>query len=80
LGEILKAMPKNKGLVGSKVTGSKREPLKDTLPTYKEIKLDKKLAAQGRAKYIVNDAFDGADAVALSRKIGGTRITARSSA
>lgn len=48
LGEILKVTPKNKGLVGSRLTGTKQEPVRDSLPTYKEIKLDKKLAAKAQ--------------------------------
>src|SRR5262245_13462413 len=32
-GEFLRAAPRNKGAKGSKVTGSKRVPVKDTTPT-----------------------------------------------
>jgi len=32
-------MEKNRGLKGSVVTGSKREPLRDTTPTLKELKI-----------------------------------------
>lgn len=56
LGQILKATPKNKGGGDTGrnqygATGTKKEPVadsSDTLPTYKEIKLNKKLAAEAQ--------------------------------
>jgi hypothetical protein len=37
---MLKAMPKNKGMAGSVVTGSTREPVKDTTPTLADLGID----------------------------------------
>ena len=48
LGEILAAMPKNKGMAGSVVTGSTREPVKDTTPTLADLGIDKKVSARAR--------------------------------
>ena|GEM_PF-6284417 len=42
MGEFLKAMPKNEGAKGSVVTGSVREPVKDTTPTLADIGITKK--------------------------------------
>jgi hypothetical protein len=46
LGEILAAHPMNKGLAGSRVSGSKKEPVRDTTPTLSEIGIDKKLSSR----------------------------------
>jgi len=43
LGELLREGPRNVGAKGSKVTGSKREPVKDTTPTLASQGIDKKL-------------------------------------
>lgn len=49
LGEMLKEMEKNKGAKGIKpITGSKREPVKDTTPTLAEIGIDKKLSSRSQ--------------------------------
>jgi hypothetical protein len=49
LGEFLKTADKNKGAHGSKVTGTKRVPVKDTAPTLADLGLTKKeSASQGR--------------------------------
>lgn len=46
LGELLKQMPKNVGLKGSRVvSGSKREPLKDKTPAYRDLGVSKKVAS-----------------------------------
>jgi hypothetical protein len=39
---MLKAAPKNTGAKGSKVTGSKREPVKDLTPTLASVCITKK--------------------------------------
>lgn len=44
LGEMLKATPKNKGMAGSMVTGSTREPVKDSTPTLADLGIDKKVS------------------------------------
>lgn len=48
LGEVLEEVPKNKGAIGSKVTGSKREPVKDKTPTIADLGIDKKLSSHSR--------------------------------
>ena len=48
LGELLKETPKNVGAKGSKVTGSKRDPVKDTTPTLADAGIDKHLADRVR--------------------------------
>jgi len=48
LGEMLVEAPKNKGATGSKVTGSKREPLKDKTPTLSDMGITKKLSARSQ--------------------------------
>jgi len=45
LGELLAQMPKNVGAHGSKVTGSKQEPVRDTTLTLKDLGLDKKTSS-----------------------------------
>jgi N6-adenosine-specific RNA methylase IME4 len=45
LGRMLKETPRNVGAVGSLVTGSKREPLKDDTPTLADLGLDKKTSS-----------------------------------
>jgi N6-adenosine-specific RNA methylase IME4 len=45
LGQMWKGAPKNVGAQGSKVTGSKRVPVKDTTPTLKDAGLTKKEAS-----------------------------------
>ena len=49
LGEMLAVAEKNKGAKGSKVTGNKREPVKDTTPTLASIGLSKKESSQAQA-------------------------------
>jgi hypothetical protein len=44
LGGLLKETPKNKGLKGSIVTGSKQEPVRDHTPTLAALGLDKKVS------------------------------------
>jgi hypothetical protein len=45
LGQMLKATPRNTGAKGSKVTGTKRVPVKDSTPTLAELGLDKKTSS-----------------------------------
>lgn len=45
MGEFLKAMPKNVGAKGSKVTGSVKLPVKDPAPTLTDIGITKKQSA-----------------------------------
>jgi hypothetical protein len=49
LGEVLKEGPKNRGARGSKVTGSKREPVKDDRPTLQNLGIDKRTSSQAQA-------------------------------
>jgi N6-adenosine-specific RNA methylase IME4 len=46
LGELLAETERNRGLSGSTVTGSGREPVKDTRPTLAELGISKKLSMQ----------------------------------
>src|SRR5262249_32783331 len=48
MGEFLKDMPKNHGANGSRVTGSDREPVRDSTPTLREIGISKKQPAQAQ--------------------------------
>jgi hypothetical protein len=56
MGELLEEVRMNQGANGSKVTGSKREPVKDTTPTLAAAGITKKqshvakLAAPGRSE------------------------------
>lgn len=55
LGEFLAKMPKNKGAKGSKVTGSKKEPVKDDTPTLSEIGISKKVSSRAQVFAAVPD-------------------------
>jgi hypothetical protein len=48
LGELLESAPKNKGAKGSKVTGSKREPVRNASPTLADIGITKKLSSSAQ--------------------------------
>jgi N6-adenosine-specific RNA methylase IME4 len=48
LGEILAKTPKNKGANGSRITGSKKEPVMDATPTLADDGLDKKTSSRAQ--------------------------------
>lgn len=48
MGELLRETPKNKGAKGSKVTGSKREPVTDSTPTLALSGISKKQSSQAQ--------------------------------
>ena len=56
LGEILKNTKKNVGAKGSKVTGSKQEPVRDKTPTLSALGIDKKLSS--RAQKLANQVTE----------------------
>jgi ParB family chromosome partitioning protein len=45
LGELLAETPKNKGINGSKLIGSKQEPVRDSTPTLSDLGVDKKISS-----------------------------------
>lgn len=74
LGQILKETPKNKGAMGVGPIAVSKMNRNDILPTYKQIKLDKKLAATAQKIASVEDnrfeqfmQSDGLDVPALIR-------------
>jgi len=45
LGELLSETPKNKGINGTKLIGSKQEPVRDLTPTLSDLGVDKKISS-----------------------------------
>jgi ParB family chromosome partitioning protein len=45
LGELLAETPKNKGINGTKLIGSKQEPVRDSTPTLSDLGVDKKISS-----------------------------------
>lgn len=80
LGEMLKATPKNKGMAGSMVTGSTREPVKDSTPTLADLGIDKKTSSRAqRLAALPDEQFAAvvAGEIPVSRAITPKPSTAR---
>jgi hypothetical protein len=72
MGVMLRAAEKNKGAKWSKVTGSKREPVKDTAPTLADIGISKKESASAQA---LADLKEKAPALHEKVKAGETTVS-----
>lgn len=75
LGDFLRKAEKNKGAKGSKVTGNKREPVKDSSPTLSDIGITKKVSAESQElSQIAEEAPDEFSEIVANKK---TEKTAR---
>ena len=63
LGECIRAQKEtvglNRGLAGSRISGSDKEPVKDVRPTLADAGIDKKLSSRAQKRRLLSWAIDG---------------------